>query len=241
MEGFLRYHQAKLTGILNGINAQIYNPKKDSYLVAQYDAKTLDEKYKNKVEFIKNSTLKDPRKPLVVMITRLVGQKGIDMILDLFEQIVEQKINLFILGEGEVRYIQKLSGFAEQFDNFAFFDGFDEQLSHQVYAAADFLLMPSTFEPCGLNQMIAMAYGTVPLVRKIGGLKDSVHEDSLECGRGFVFEKESEFITCLSRALKLSKQKEKLLEMIQWNMQCDFSFKQSALEYLKIYQRSGDE
>lgn len=237
LEGFLSYHKDKLSGILNGINDKIFNPADDKALAFEYDKNTLENKYKNKVEFIKTATLKDPRRPLIVMIARLVEQKGIDLLMDSLKLLLAKKINLYILGEGSAEFSKKLALFAKEYDNFEFFEGYDEKLSHQVYAAADFLLMPSKFEPCGLNQMIAMRYGTIPIVHAIGGLKDSVHEDDMKCGGGIVFKKytKKEFLLAIDRALKLKKENEKFQATMEFNMGCDFSFTPSALEYLKLY------
>ncbi|WP_345993868.1 glycogen/starch synthase [Sulfurimonas sp. HSL-1716] len=237
LEGFLAHHKKKLTGVLNGINDTVFDPAKDAILPFTYDEKTLDNKYKNKADFIKRSKLKDPRRPLFVMIARLVEQKGIDLLIDSIKMLLEKKINLFLLGEGSAEFSKKLARFSNEHDNFEFFEGYDEELSHRIYAAADFLLMPSKFEPCGLNQMIAMRYGTIPIVHAVGGLKDSVHEDKKACGEGIVFKKQNkkEFLSAVERALKLKKEAKKFKATIEFNMGCDFSFRPSALEYLRLY------
>ena len=237
LDGFLKVHKSKLSGILNGIDTTLFNPKTDKYLVCHFDTKSLKDKHKNKVDFIKRSTLKDPRKPLFVMITRLVEQKGVELVLDLFDKLLENKINLFILGEGDEIISQKFEKLSNRYNNFEFFRGYDEGLSHMAYASADFLLMPSRFEPCGLNQFIAMRYGTIPVIHSVGGLKDSVFEDSVACGNGVVFEDftKKEFLSAIERALKLKKDKKRFDDIKVLNMRCDFSFNKSALEYLKIY------
>lgn len=239
LDGFLACHKDKLTGILNGINTVIFNPKKDKNIPVSFDKNSLENKYENKVQFIKKSTLKDPRKPLFVMVSRLVEQKGVDLLIDSLDSILEKKLNLFVVGEGSVEYVKKLKEFSKRYDNFEFFDGYDESLSHQTYAAADFLLMPSRFEPCGLNQMIAMRYGTIPIVHAVGGLKDSVHEEAALCGGGIIYEKQSkqEFLSAIDRALKLKKEGKKIRTLIESNMDCDFSFKHSALEYIEVYKK----
>jgi starch synthase len=233
LDGFLRCHEYKLRGILNGINTDVFDPQKDPYLEAPYSSSTLDEKYKNKVAFLKHSKLKDPRRPLFVMLSRLVAQKGIDLLIDALPKILEQKVNLFILGEGESDEIAKLVHYASIHPNFEFKNCYDAKLSHQAYGAADFLLMPSVFEPCGLSQIIAMRYGVIPVVYATGGLKDTVFEDEQKCGRGIVFTKYSknEFLFAIERALMLKKDD----TIKKANMECDFSFDKSALEYLKIY------
>lgn len=239
LEGFLEHHQDKLVGILNGIDTDEFNPAKDKALFFKYKHDALEAKHQNKKEFMRQYGLKDPRRALFVMVSRLVEQKGIELILASIEQLLGMRINLFILGEGVTQYEEKLQAIAQENENFVFQRAYDEKLSRQVYAAADFLLMPSLFEPCGLNQFIAMRYGAVPLVHNVGGLHDSVHEDdSLGCGSGFVFDSftQEEFLACIKRALAAKKETKKFKEMLQRNMQCDFSFASSAKEYLHLYE-----
>ena len=236
LEGFLTHHKTKLSGILNGINELVFDPRTDKDIDTPYE--NIQEKYKNKVALLKSSKLKDPRRPFFVMISRLVEQKGIDLLLESMDSLLENRLNLFIIGEGEARFAQQLQVLSSKYENFEFFEGYDEVLSHQLYAAADFLLMPSVFEPCGLNQMIAMRYGAIPIVHATGGLKDSVHEDIVTCGQGIVFKKWSKqaFLLALQRALMLKKDKKRFESQGSFNMQCDFSFAQSASAYFKLYE-----
>ncbi|MBE0491351.1 MAG: glycogen synthase [Sulfurospirillum sp.] len=233
LDGFLQAHKYKLHGILNGINADFFDPKTDSFLAYNYDANHLEDKRKNKVAFLKKIKLKDPRKPLFIVLSRLVPQKGIDLICKALPEILAHKINLYILGDGEGDMISQLTQAALRYENFVFENCYDESLSHQAYAAADFVLMPSLFEPCGLVQMIAMRYGVIPIVFATGGLRDSVFEDQDKCGRGVVFTKYSkkQFLLALQRALLL--QKDDALKKA--NMACDFSFQKSAKAYFEIY------
>jgi len=239
LEGFLKYHSHKVQGILNGINTTIFNPQIDPMLVKNFSPTTLDDKHKNKSDFIKRSTLKDPRRPLFVMITRLVEQKGVDLIIDSLKSILEKKINLFVVGEGSDLFASKLFDASQQYDNLEFIHGYNEQLSHESYAAADFLLMPSRFEPCGLNQMIAMRYGVIPIVSGVGGLRDSVFEKEKRCGQGIVLDHYSAkaLVLAVERALKLKKASQKFTKVQQFNMECDFSFELSARKYLDIYKK----
>ncbi len=236
LDAHLRHHQKKLSGILNGINYNTFNPQ--SGLDFPYDNNTLENKHKNKVAFIKQSTLKDPRIPLFVMVSRLVQQKGLDLLLESLEEFLQKRVNLFILGEGNAEICEKLQTVAQKHENFEFLQGYDESLSHKIYAVADFLLMPSRFEPCGLNQFIAMHYGTIPIVHAVGGLKDSVHEQTKECGKGIVFENQTkeDFLLAIQRALEFKKESKKFKATIEFNMECDFSFTHGSLEYLKLYE-----
>ena len=235
LEGFLNYHKAKLYGVLNGIDTMVFDPSSDISLALKYA--TIEEKYKNKVALLKSSKLKDPRRSLFVMIGRLAEQKGIELLLKSINLILEQNLNLYIIGEGEERYSQEFEKLAKEHQNFEFYKGYDETFSHKLYAAADFLIMPSRFEPCGLSQFIAMRYGAIPIVHAVGGLKDSVHEKSEKCGRGVVFAKynKSSFEKAILRALKLKKETKKIRELVQYNMQCDFSFETSAKTYFNLY------
>ena len=235
LEGFLRHHKNKLSGILNGIDVDLFNPKNDETLYLKYDENSVENKKENKRAFLKNSTLKDLRVPLFVMITRLVEQKGIDLVIKSLKEFLAKRVNFFILGEGSLEISKKLEKFSKEYKNFEFIDTYDEILSHKTYAAADFLLMPSKFEPCGLNQMIAMKYGTIPIVHDVGGLKDSV-EDGVN---GFKFKKETkkEFLLTVEMALKLKKNSKKFNSMRVLNMQKDLSFRASALKYIEVYKK----
>jgi starch synthase len=237
LEGFLFAHKDKISGILNGINYDVFDPAKDKALEFMYDAKTFDNKHKNKVSFIKASTLKDPRKPLVIMITRLVENKGINLIIESLDALLQKRLNLFIVGDGTPPICEQLTELSSKYDNFEFIESYNDALSHRAYAAGDILLMPSLFEPCGLNQFIAMHYGTLPLVHAVGGLKESVFEDDTKLGRGVIFEKQTQedFLLALDRALELKKNSKKFKSIAIANMQHDVSFEQSALEYLKLY------
>ena len=229
LDGFLQKHQKKLVGILNGIDYSVFPPVRDKKI-----------KRKAKADFCKKLGFINPKLPLFIMVSRLVEQKGIDLLIESFEALQKKKINLFILGEGEEKYAQILYEFSEKYNNFSFFQGYDEELSHQAYLASDFLLMPSSFEPCGLNQFIAMNSGSVAVVHEVGGLKDSVHEQKALCGEGIVYNEQNkkEFLYAIERALHLYSKKEKMQKIIDFNLTCDFSFDNSAKKYIKVYKSS---
>jgi starch synthase len=226
LEGFLQKHKEKLVGILNGIDYGIFKPLKNEKV-----------KKKAKIDFCKQYGFENSKLPLFIMVSRLHEQKGIDLLLSSFEELQNKKINLFILGEGEAKYSKALNEFSQKYDNFSFVQGYNELLSHQAYLASDFLLMPSAFEPCGLNQFIAMNSGSVAVVHEVGGLKDSVHEKKALCGQGISYKEQNkkEFLYGIKRALRLYKNKKKMREIINFNLTCDFSFDKSAKKYFKIY------
>ena len=233
LDGFLSFYKDKLSGILNGIDTEIFNPKIDKTIFKNFDKNSLSLKQENKKELFKNIKLNNIKIPLFVMISRLVEQKGFDTILASIDDLMQKELNLLLLVDGESKYKKPLIEYAKKYKNFELIFGYNESLSHQIYASADFLLMPSLFEPCGLNQMIAMNYGTIPIVHSVGGLKDSIHENSKKCGQGIVFSKPTKkaFMLAINRALKLKN----INTLQKFNMQCDFSFSQSAKKYIKLY------
>jgi len=237
LDGFLRLHKEKLFGILNGIDTDFFNPKSDTKIIAQYDKNSVTAKEKNKKFLTQKLKIKNAKLPLFVMISRLVEQKGIALLIESLPLLQKEKINIFLLGDGDANVCKTFENLALKYDNFYFLAGYNETLSHQSYAGADFLLMPSRFEPCGLNQFIAMRYATLPLVHAVGGLKDSVYETERLCGQGFVYkeQKTATFITTIQRAIKCYKNKKRVRKLQRFNMQCDFSFKKSALQYIKHY------
>jgi starch synthase len=236
---FLNEHSEKVSGILNGIDYELFNPKTDRALVSQFSSKNIDLKYLNKKALLDELGFELSQKPLFVMVSRLEEQKGFDILLDALEDLLNKELNLIILGEGANKYRQKLESVAQKHDNFCLKFGYDEDFAHRIYAGADFLLMPSLFEPCGLNQMIAMRYGTIAIVHGVGGLLDSVHENKMECGEGIVFleHTKEELICAVERALKLNNDTQKKKKIISFNMKCDFSFDKRALSYIELYKR----
>ena len=233
LDGYLNFYKKKLSGILNGIDRKIFDPKTDKNIFKNFDTESLDKKLENKKELFEKIKLRDIRPPLFVMISRLVQQKGFDIIIESINPLLKKRLNLLMLVEGDARYQTSLYEISKKYKNFELLTGYDEKLSHQLYASADFLLMPSIFEPCGLNQMIAMRYGTIPIVHNVGGLKDSVHEKSKKCGKGIVFSKPTKksFLLAIDRALKLKNGQ----DIRKFNMNCDFSFEKSAKKYMKLY------
>lgn len=235
LEGFLEHHRGKLSGILNGIDMTQFNPKTDGHIYRKYDYNSLEKKEENKKYFIKNTSFKNLNFPLIAMVSRLVEQKGVELVIESLEELLNKEINLYIVGEGSSEFATRLSEMSNRYENLEFFNKYEEGFSHKVYSAADFLLMPSRFEPCGLSQMIAMSYGTLPIVHKVGGLKDSVIDEI----DGIVFNKytKEDLILAVDRAINLKKNSQKFNSMKISVMKKNLSFSKSALKYIEIYKK----
>lgn len=242
LEPLFEYEKGKCSGIINGIDYEVWDPQKDSYLDHHYSEKTISEgKSKNK-ELLCNEFGLDPNKPLFVFIGRLVGEKGADLlpqsIYDSF-QFIGRKMNFLVLGSGETEVesgLSLLKNYAKQ--DYNVYIGYNEKLSHLMYAGADFLLMPSRVEPCGLNQLYAMKYGTVPVVRATGGLKDTVRDVGENGGYGITFLNTSvgDITHAIFRATELYQQKETFSTIRKKIMALDFSWTRSANDYVNLYQ-----
>ena len=240
LEGFLAQHQHKLVGIVNGIDTKHFSPSEDTALIKPYV--DLRGKAVNKSAYLKERGLKGIKKPLFVFIGRFTWQKGMDLLIEALEKIAVYECNISILGEGEEKYHSALKAIADEHANIHMEFGYDESLSHRMYAAADFLLMPSLFEPCGLNQLIAMNYGQIPVVHHVGGLEDTVQDyidfDTQSTkGYGIAFNEASvrAFLKATDQALELYTNKTHYNTIIKHNMSCDFSWQESAKSYLKLY------
>ena len=239
LEGLLRSEQAKSVGILNGIDLQVWNPATDPYLEHQLEEDLASYKAANKAALCERFGL-DPDLPLITFIGRLVGEKGADLIPDAVYQFFNygHKAAFIILGTGEPYLHYRFNQMREQLPSFNASLEYNEGLAHQLYAGADFLLMPSRVEPCGLNQMYALRYGTVPIVRSVGGLIDSIVDvDQGEEGSGIRFDGFSveEAVWALYRAVQLYGDKERFEEIQQHILTVDFSWERSAKTYESIY------
>jgi len=240
LDGFLRRHKEKLRGILNGIDTEFFDPSNDPALPVHYGTGTLEGKSLCKKEFLDEIDIDKYELPLFIFVGRFTEQKGLDLIVDSAAETAKRPMILVLLGEGEESYHKQLQELADRHRNIVVRFGYDEELSHRMYAAADFLLMPSRFEPCGLNQMIAMRYGTVPVVHAVGGLRDTVHplDSSVDmCGLGFLFESmdSSALLECVDSAISIYSKKTVLDRVKEFNMECDFSIDRCAAHYLELY------
>ena len=241
LDGFLHFHRHKLIGITNGIDTEHFSPSHDKTLVFAYA--DLKGKAVNKRAYLKQITLKEAKKPLFIFVGRFASQKGLDLLIEVLPDLVKRECTVAILGDGESKYHQALETLAEAYENVDVAYGYDEALSHQMYAAADFFLMPSLFEPCGLAQMIAMRYGVLPIVHHVGGLVDTVQDfDAFDAksakGYGVVFSQPTAetFLNVLDDALALYANKRRYNKIAKHNMHCDFSWEESAKSYIEIYE-----
>ena len=240
LENLLRWERPKSLGILNGIDTEVWDTKTDVMLESNYVLKDFKKgKNKNKAFLCREFNL-DVTKPLFTFIGRLVGEKGADLLPSICSLALRQhpmEINILILGSGDPGVEKELQSLPYFFHgNYNAYIGYNEKLAHIIYAGADFLLMPSRVEPCGLNQMYALRYGTVPIVRRTGGLRDTV-VDIGDGGFGFCHDQTSVFDVChaISRAAELFKDPEKFDDVRKTIMQIDHSWDKAAEDYINVY------
>ncbi len=246
-DGILRSRRADLIGILNGIDYDEWDPSRDPYLPVPYDASQLDGKDAAKRLVLKAFGLPaedlDRRRPLVAMVSRLVDQKGFDVIAEIADELPTLGASFVLLGTGDRRYEEMWRVLAARHpDRIAARIGFDETLAHRIEGGADLFLMPSRFEPCGLNQMYSLRYGTVPVVRATGGLYDTVRnfEPSTGEGTGFTFERYSGsvLLRTLRLALRTFEDRQAWRRIQAAGMRQDFSWDTSARKYVAAYERA---
>lgn len=241
MEGVLRQRQKDLYGIINGANYDEWNPLKDPWLKKKYGPAKVAGKKQCKKDLVKKASLNlDDRKPLLCMVTRLTQQKGIDLIVHGFDKLLSRGAAFVLLGSGESAYEDFFLQQAIRFPGKFFCKiGFDEELAHQIIAGSDILLMPSLYEPCGLTQLHAMKYGTVPLVRSVGGLKDTVTQFYPKTGKGIGFKFLPFELEYLLKAFKKAesafKDKKLWSRLVANGMKENFDWSQTAKHYTRIY------
>ncbi len=244
LDGLLRSREQDLSGIVNGIDYSVYNPRTDKYIFETYDEESLDRKLDNKTELQKSLGLPERRNvPLIAIVSRLVEPKGMDLVVRMMDEVLQHEdIQLVVLGTGEKRYEDWFKGLAWRYPKKVSVNiYFSNELAQRIYAGADIFLMPSNYEPCGIGQLIALRYGTIPVVRQTGGLKDTVQQYNkyTQEGNGFVFKNYNahEMMYALKRALSFYGNYE-IWHKIQLNaVQADYSWKRSAKEYEALYER----
>jgi starch synthase len=246
-DGILRSRAADLVGILNGIDYDQWDPARDPHLPVPYDASRLDGKRAAKLRVLESFGLPAGetglRRPLVGMISRLVDQKGFDLIGEIIDVLPRLGAAFVLLGAGERRYEELWRSLAERYpDRIGARIGFDEALAHRIEGGADLFLMPSRFEPCGLNQMYSLRYGTVPVVRATGGLYDTVQDvdPSTGTGTGFTFDRYSAgaLLETLRRALRTYEDQAVWRRIQSAGMRQDYSWDASARKYVDVYERA---
>jgi starch synthase len=246
LDGLLRHRAADLSGIINGIDVRIWNPSKDPHLTATYSPRRLTAKADNKLALQRTFHLPESADiPLVGMVGRLVEQKGIDQVMLALPALMQRPLQIVILGSGEAHYEQALQAFAARHaEKIRVRIGYDEALAHQIEGGADMFLMPSRFEPCGLNQLYSLRYGTLPVVRRVGGLADTVVDANAEnlaagsaTGVSFDGDGVDDLLAAMDRALTLYQTKATWKQLIHTGMTQNFSWDASARHYLDLYTR----
>ena len=240
LDDFLQGRQDSISGILNGIDIDHWDPEIDDYLSTRYQITTLSKKSENKVRLLVESGLPtEMDRPLLAMVTRLDSQKGVDLAFDALPSLIDQDWSIIILGTGDPSLEQRAYSLERAYPaRFRFKNLFDVPLSHQVYAGADILLIPSRYEPCGLTQMIAMRYGTVPVGRATGGLLDTIIDyDQTSKGTGFIFDaaEPQSLEGAIRRAIRTYRDHRRWRGLQRRGMQQNFSWEESARKYRKLY------
>ncbi|TDQ08368.1 glycogen synthase [Pedobacter metabolipauper] len=241
LESLLAQERGKSVGILNGIDNEVWNPATDPMLPKNFAIRTLENGKRANKEALCSVFNLNADKPLFTFIGRLVGEKGADLLPEIFYHALNNnrgELNILVLGSGDPEVETRLEQLKPSFPgNYNTYIGYNEQLSHQIYAGADFLLMPSRVEPCGLNQMYALRYGTIPIVRRIGGLKDTV-VDIGDGGFGICHDQSSVWDVghAIWRGMELFKDKKRSKEIRKFMMQLDHSWDRAAQQYIDLYQ-----
>src|SRR4030067_54566 len=241
LKSVLAKRKNDLFGIVTGIDMHVWNPEKDKHIIKKYSLKDIELKAENKIELANKFGFDyDPQIPIAGVISRLYNSKGMDLITDSFKEIMSMKLQLILLGTGDRKYHNFFEKMSEKYkQKFACYLGFNDELAHFIEAGADIFLMPSLVEPCGLNQMYSLVYGTIPIVRETGGLADTVirYDEKTEEGNGFVFKKydTDSMLKELKRALKLFEDKKKWTKIMRNGMKIDFSWNASAKKYVDLY------
>lgn len=244
LEGLLRHRRDTLVGIMNGIDTEQWNPQTDSAISQHYDINSLGQKLLNKTALQQRLSLPlNAEIPLLGLIGRLVEQKGIDLILDCLPDMMTIPMQFVLLGSGNPAFEQRLQNFSHLYPHkMSVTIGYDENLAHLIEAGADIFLMPSRFEPCGLNQLYSQRYGTIPIVRQTGGLADSVVDalpetitNSSATGISFHQANAGSLMEAIKRAITLFDHKETWKQIQRTSMSKDFSWHHSAQQYLKLY------
>ncbi|MCL1830606.1 MAG: glycogen synthase GlgA [Oscillospiraceae bacterium] len=239
LDGLLRQYSYKLTGILNGIDTTIFNPRTDKSIAANFSLRDLSGKMLCKQALLERFTLPDDGSPLIGIVSRLVAHKGFDLVCEVFDQLISSGYQVVVLGSGEARFEQTFNDFHMRYpDRFGLVLGYIPELSKQIYAGSDMFLMPSRTEPCGLSQMMALRYGSIPIVRETGGLKDTVTDSGDDKGNGFTFQSYDAYdmLNACLRAKDTYEDSELWQQLILRAMKCKNGWGNAAGQYVKFYE-----
>jgi starch synthase len=245
LDGLLRSRAAKLSGILNGIDYDTWNPAKDPLLAQKYSKSTVEKKRDNKAALQKEASLPpDANAPLIGYVSRVTGQKGFDILIDALPDILDLGIQFVLLGTGEKKFEDPLLELARARSDLIVWLKYDEALAHRIYSGSDFFLMPSKFEPCGLGQIISLRYGTIPIVRSTGGLADTVVDvmEDPSKGNGFAFRDYTRdaLLETVQRAVRFYQGRRGWKSVVQRAMSADLSWKASARRYVALYEKASE-
>lgn len=241
LQGIIKKNEHKLHGVVNGIDYNVFDPETDDNIDFNYSIKTLDKKVKNKIALQKLFNLPQNEDiPVLGMVTRLVAMKGLDMVRYILNELLQEDIQFVLLGTGDIEYENLFYYFQSIYpEKMASRIYFDENHSHKIYAGADMFIMPSLAEPCGISQLISLRYGTIPIVRETGGLKDTVvaYNKYTGEGNGFSFKNQNahELLFTIKDALNLYKDKEKWRALMMAGMKSKNDWAESSKKYIKLY------
>lgn len=248
MESYLKYRVQDFYGIVNGVDYDIWSPEKDKLIPHHFSIKNFDGKKKNKIELLEKFGLSaHDNVPVIGIISRMVSQKGFDIIAPILNELMNMNIQLIVLGSGDKKYENLFINYAYYYPHkVGAFIGFNNELSHLIEAGSDIFLMPSNYEPCGLNQIYSLKYGTVPVVRKTGGLADTVKDwneynsQGMDIGNGFSFYDYSPaaLLQSIIRAVNDFNNKPVWKKIMTNGMSADYSWKHSALQYVELYKKA---
>lgn len=247
LEGLLNKKSDRLYGILNGIDYDINCPCTDTHIFEKYDLDTIEKKTDNKLKLQKILGLPQKKDVMMIgMVARLVSQKGVDLVVHVMREILDKDVQFVLVGTGDENYNATFNYYSMTYpEKCSAKIIFDNTLAHRIYAGADVLLMPSLFEPCGIGQLIALRYGTIPIVRETGGLKDTIqsYNEIEDTGNGFSFSNYNahDMLHVIEYALKVYSDKKKWKKLIERAMKTNYSWEKSADEYYKLYEKLIEE
>jgi starch synthase len=244
LDGVINMRSMDLYGIVNGLDELEYDPKSDKSIYVNFGIRDIEKKKDNKKNLQKQLDLDiNENAPVVAMISRLVSQKGFDLVRRVFDDLMSFNIQFIVLGTGEEQYENFFEdAHTRYYGKVASIIRFDEQMARKIYAGSDMFLMPSLAEPCGISQLIAMRYGTIPIVRAVGGLRDTVtqYDPQKETGNGYLFQNYNahEMAHTVYLACQTYKDQEKWLKLVKRAMKTDFSWDSAAIQYINVYERT---